>query len=215
MTSNDKAVFLSNPLFSKFGTEYYEDLIKSKKATIVTYKKGETILSGEDKARCLMLILKGSVSVSKIGADGKRAIINFLNKSDVFGMATLFCEYGEYPSVITTEEPCRIAIIPKEVIENAFAVSPEFAKEYVALLSEKIHFLNRRISTFAESEADEKLLSWLKNNSGGNKEFELPCSISKLAFILNIGRASVYRAFDSLISDGYISKDGKKIVIHK
>lgn len=215
MTENDKTVFLCNPLFSKFGIEYYEKLIKSGNAKIASYRKGDVILDGNNQMRCLMLILKGGVSVSKIGTDGKKAIINFLSKGDIFGMATLFYEHNEYPSVITAEEPCRIAIIPKEIVDEAFEKSSEFAKEYVTLLSEKIHFLNRRISTFTESEADEKLLNWLKNNSGGKNEFELSCSISKLAFILNIGRASVYRAFDSLIYDGYILKNGKKITILK
>ncbi len=215
MTGSDKTVFLCSPLFSKFGIQNYEKLIKSGNAKIASYKKGNVILDGKNQMRCLMLILKGSVSVSKTSADGKKAIINFLSKGDIFGMATLFYEHDEYPSVITAEEPCRIAIIPKEIVDEAFERSPEFAKEYVILLSEKIHFLNRRISTFTESEADEKLLNWLKNNSGGKKEFELSCSISKLAFILNIGRASVYRAFDSLIYDGYILKDGKKITILK
>ena len=33
--------------------------------------------------------------------------------------------------------------------------------------------------------------------------------------MLGIGRASVYRAFDTLTEKGVISKDGKKIVILK
>ena len=34
-------------------------------------------------------------------------------------------------------------------------VSPEFAKAYVTLLSQKIHFLNRKLEIFAEGEAEE------------------------------------------------------------
>ena len=215
MTENDKTTFTQSPLFSKFDIKYYEKLIKNKEAKIASFKKGEVILDGKSNERCLILILKGSASVSKLSVDGKKAIINFLYRGDVFGMATLFYEYDEFPTTVTAEEACRTAILPKEVVENAFASSPEFAKEYVTLLSKKIHFLNQRISTFAESESDEKLLNWLEKNSGGKNEFELPCSISKLAFVLNIGRASVYRAFDSLSEEGYIAKDGKKITLLK
>ena len=31
--------------------------------------------------------------------------------------------------------------------------------------------------------------------------------------MLNVGRASLYRAFDKLIADGYIKKDGKTITL--
>ena len=105
--------------------------------------------------------------------------------------------------------------VPKETIEKAFFEYPDFAKAYVILLSEKIHFLNKKLSAFSEGEAAEKLLRWIKNFSNGENEFFLPCSVSKLAGMLGIGRASVYRAFDTLSERDIIRKDGKKIVILK
>ena len=166
-------------------------------------------------SRCLALVLKGRASVSKIGLDGRRTIINRFSEGDVFGMATLFFEEEEYPSEITAENSLRLAVFPKETIEKAFFEYPDFAKAYVVLLSEKIHFLNKKLSAFSEGEAAEKLLRWIKNFSNGKDEFFLPCSVSKLAGMLGIGRASVYRAFDTLSERGIIEKDGKKIVILK
>ncbi len=210
MTAKDKDVFIKNKLFSKLDTETLKEGVE-----IVTVKKGETVMTKAVFSRCLALILKGAASVSKIGLDGHRIVINHLSEGDVFGMATLFYEEAEFPSEITAESPLRLAVFPKEFVEKAFSSSPEFAKAYVTLLSEKILFLNKKLSAFSEGEASEKLLRWILMMANGRNEFVLPCSISKLAEMLGIGRASVYRAFDSLTEQGAIEKEGKKIVILK
>ena len=210
MTAGDREAFLKSKLFSKLEIERFKADMK-----IITAKKVETIMTENNFSRCLALVLKGRASVSKIGLDGRRTIINRFSEGDVFGMATLFFEEEEYPSEITAENSLRLAVFPKETIEKAFFEYPDFAKAYVILLSEKIHFLNKKLSAFSEGEAAEKLLRWIKNFSNGENEFFLPCSVSKLAGMLGIGRASVYRAFDTLSERGIIRKDGKKIVILK
>jgi CRP-like cAMP-binding protein len=130
-------------------------------------------------------------------------------------MATLFYEDEEYPSEITAESAMRIAVLPKELVEDAFEKYPEFAKAYAVLLSQKIHFLNEKLSAFSEGEAHEKLLRWILSIADGRDEFDLPCSVSKLASMVGIGRASVYRAFDQLTEEGKIIREGKKIKLIK
>ena len=210
MTSKDKAAILESKLFSTAPGGFFDGRV-----SIVTAKSGERLMTEKNFSRCLALIIKGKASVSKIGLDGHRTVINTLQEGDVFGMATLFYEEAEYPSEITAEGELRIAVFPKELVEEAFSASPEFAKAYATLLSQKIHFLNKKLSAFSEGEAAEKLLRWIFNAAGGENEFMLPCSVSKLAQMLGIGRASVYRAFEALSDRGIIARNGKKIVILK
>ena len=208
MTAKDKEAFLQSKLFSKINMDFFKD-----KMEIVSVKKGETVMAEKNFSRCLAFILKGNAAVTKIGLYGRRTVINRFAEGDVFGMATLFYEESEYPSEITAESNLRLAVFPKDSIEEAFSTFPEFAKAYVTLLSEKIHFLNKKLSAFSEGESSEKLLRWILNFSNGEKEILLPCSVSKLAQMLGIGRASVYRGFCSLSEKGIIEKDGKKITI--
>ncbi len=210
MTANDREALLKNSLLSKIDIEFLRGGI-----SFMSFKKGETLLTKKSFRRSLFLIVKGSATVSKICLDGHKALINRLDTGDVFGMATLFYEDSEYPSEITAESPMRIAVIPKELVEEAFGKYPEFAKAYAVLLSQKIHFLNEKLSAFSEGEAHEKLLRWILSMADGRYEFELSCSISKLASMVGIGRASVYRAFEQLAEEGKISREGKKIVILK
>lgn len=210
MTAGDKTALLQSKLFKTLPTDFFENKVK-----IISVKKGEAVMTTGRFSRCLALIIRGRAKVEKLGLDGKRTVINTLREGEVFGMATLFYEEDEFPSEITAESTLRLAVFPKELIEEAFAVSPDFAKAYATLLSRKIHFLNKKISAFSEGEAPEKLMRWLLGAANGQKEFEIQCSLSQLAKMLGIGRASVYRAFDSLAQRGLIMKDGKKIVILK
>lgn len=210
MTSRDREVFSKNKLFSKFDIDRFKDRME-----IVSANKGKTLMAQKHFSRCLALILKGNASVTKIGLNGHKTVINRLSEGDVFGMASLFYEEAEYPSEITAESALRLAVFPKDAVEEAFATSPEFAKAYVTLLSEKILFLNKKISAFSEGDASEKVLRWVLTMANGENEFVLPCSVSKLSQMLGIGRASVYRAFDILQTRGIISREDKKIVILK
>lgn len=208
LKDTDLEVFFQNKLFASLGDDR---LLKN--AEIINAKKGERLMSKKHFSRCLALIIRGEASVSKKSPDGRKIIMNRLVRGDVFGMATLFYEEAEFPSEITAETSLRLAVFSKDEIEKAFASCPDFAKAYATLLSEKIHFLNRKISAFSEGEAAEKLLRWIETASAGESEFILPCSVSKLALMLGIGRASVYRGFDALSERGIIRKEGKKITI--
>ena len=210
LTAKDKAAFLENKLFSSINIDEYKEEIR-----FVTAKKAATLMAKNSFDRCLVLIISGKATVYKTGLDGRKTIINSLSSGDVFGMATLFYEENEYPSEITAETSLRLAIMEKETVEKIFSENPAFAKAYVTLLSEKIHFLNKKLSAFSEGEICEKLSRWIISTAAGRKEFYLPCAISKLALMLGISRVSVYRAFDSLEERGYIKKDGKKIIILK
>ena len=210
MTAKDKESFLKNQLFSSLNINGLKDEIE-----IISAKKGETVMGENIFRRCLVLIIKGKASVIKTGLDGRKTIINSLSEGDVFGMASLFYEQEEFPSEIIAEKGLRLAVLSKECIEKSILQNPDFAKAYITLLSEKIHFLNRKIAAFSESDASEKLFRWILSTAGEKEEFELPCSISKLSSMLGIGRASVYRAFETLEEKKKIHKTGKKIVILK
>ncbi len=210
MTLKDKEVFAESELFSSFDINEYKNEIE-----IISAKKGERVMGKDSFRRCLVLIISGEAVVSKKGLDGKATIMNTFHKGDVFGMATLFYEEAEFPSEITAGTNLKIAVLGKETVEKVIFENPGFARAYITLLSQKIHFLNKKLSAFSESEAHEKLLRWIMSTADGKEEFILPCSLTKLSSMLGIGRASVYRSFESLEKQGKIKKDGKKIVILK
>lgn len=82
---------------------------------------------------------------------------------------------------------------------------------YLSFLSDRIDYLNKKITYITAGSAERKLATFFA--SFEKAEFELPVSFSSLSDMLDIGRASLYRALDKLVSDGCIERDGNDIKI--
>ena len=82
------------------------------------------------------------------------------------------------------------------------------------LLSERILFLNKKIYLLSSGTAEQRLASFLLDNVPEGSMSELPMPLNMLSLALNVSRASLYRAFDSLTQDGVIEKEGKKVCIN-
>ena len=89
----------------------------------------------------------------------------------------------------------------------------KLVENYLAFLSQRIRFLNKKIAGFTQSGAEGKLARYLLEvaASQGKDSLLLPTSIQNIAKILNLGRASLYRALDTLSDLGYIVREGKTV----
>ncbi len=201
-------------LFARSPDCVLTELLTSGKYDIRTYKKGETVFSPSSFEKGLAVILKGSIEVSKETEKGT-LFMNTLGEGNVFGMSTVFCDSEAFPTTLTAKEISRLLFITKEQLTQLLSTYPDILTSYLGILSTKIHFLNKKIESISAPDAKEALRAYLndlktKNNS---YKFMLPVSYQKLSQILGIGRTSVYRAFDELIKEGFIEKDGKAINI--
>jgi CRP-like cAMP-binding protein len=135
--------------------------------------------------------------------------LNHLGPSDIFGAATVFFSEREAVSTVSAQTKCRILFIERSVLEkvmkNDFAVS----SAYIAFLSERICFLNRKITGFTAKSADAALAGYLLRAVGDTGV--LTVNMSRMASILGIGRTTLYRAVDTLEQEGAIAYDGKKM----
>ncbi len=172
------------------------------------------IFSEHKYTRSLVIIIKGKAAVTKTSGNAE-VLMSFLSKGDIFGMATLFYEKENYLTKITALEKVTMAVIEKENLMKIFAGYPNVSENYITILSEKIHFLNKKISTYTKQETIQKVASFILQNANEDKtQAALPYSITTVAEALNVGRASVYRSFECLENDGIISRNGKNVIIN-
>lgn len=202
----------TSPLFKGLGTE---ELIKltNEYMSVRICEKNEIIISETNYTRALGIIIKGSASVIKHSGQSE-ILMSILKKGDIFGMATLFYEEENYLTEIRAKEKVTMAVFSKENVRKMLSFYPQVNENYITILSEKIHFLNNKISTYTRAENIRKVAFFIIQNKDEKKmEVTLPYSITKFADALGVGRASVYRAFETLESENVINRDGKKITI--
>lgn len=182
--------------------------------TVSVSEKNDVIFSEHKYTRSLVIIIKGKASVTKKSGN-QEILMSILSASDIFGMATLFYEKENYLTEITALEKVTMAVIDKENLMKIFSEFPKVSENYITILSEKIHFLNKKISTYTKQENIQKVAAFIIQNMNEEKtQAALPYSITSVADALNMGRASVYRSFECLENEGIISRDGKNIIIN-
>lgn len=213
MLKRDLETLRTSELFEGAPQEAIDRWLTDEGCRMVGAGSGETILGCAEFCRCLGVLLRGRATVYKVCPGGRRVILSVLEQGKTFGMSTLFYEADACPTEIAASGACRMVFFSKELVERAFAESPEFARSYVTLLSRKIHFLNRRLATFVEADCRDKLLSYLSGIYTGGESLRLPGSMSELAQTLSVGRASLYRAFDALEEEGILCRDGRNILV--
>ena len=199
------------------GTDIFANMSGETEAVLgaleeTVFSAGEMIVDAEnyDSFRGLGVLLSGKACVYGKGSD-KHILLNRLVATDIFGAATVFFSEREAVSTVCAQTKCRILFIERSVLETIIRNDFAVASAYITFLSERICFLNRKITGFTAKSADAALAGYLLRAADENGE--LSVNMSRIASSLDIGRTTLYRAVDILKADGAIAYDGKKIRI--
>lgn len=179
-----------------------------------TFGKGMAVLDLFDYRSSLGLVLSGSLEVTK--QEGRKYIMRTFESGGVFGSANLFCDEPDLVTKLTAVSNCRIIFFPQSLLIKMMQESYTIAENYIRFLSGRIRFLNEKIQGLITISAESALARYLTMNAvqrDGKMLVKPGSSMTALADELNIGRASLYRAFDDLEKAGFIKKTGKQIEI--
>lgn len=214
MRKNDLDALRSCRLFESADDGLLSELLCSGEYLTEGFLKGDRIFSPEKAPKSLAIILKGTAEVSKNTGRGT-LYMSRLTKGKMAGMSCLFSDDAPFPTTVTALENMRILFIEKQQLMSLFSRYPEILERYLSLLSTKICFLNEKIESISAPDVTEALRSYLLDVSEklGKNTFSLPVPVQKLASTLSVGRTSLYRAFDQLTAEGFLTKDGKVITI--
>ena len=130
----------------------------------------------------------------------------------MFGVANLYSEDQPFISMITANGNCQVLFIDANAFCDLIERDSVAMRSYLAFLSKKIIFLNKKISTLTAGSTEKKLAFFLAENQHDGT-FSQHVSMLAIAETLNVGRASLYRALDTLEAHGLIHRDGKTIFI--
>lgn len=274
---------------------------------LVSFAKGEVIYSPSRYRRSLGILLAGRAEVTKSGQEGRQVAMNLLTPPMAFGVAALFHPVTEYVTQVTALADSQVLFISQEQLEEIFQLDYGTVRRYIAFLSGRICFLNRRIDAFTTVGAPQRLAAFLADSAqpaGGRRcqagvcsprpdgseragaavrpsagpagdslapplsaaadalapgqaqagpagdgasvkgqapgrperkagsrshaegldgrcrghggdcwQFLLPQGMTGLSHMLNMGRASLYRAFDALAAQGLVRREGKVLWI--
>lgn len=210
MTVSEKLVekLLKLDLFSSLTPEFLKNILSCDETFLVDYKRGDVIYSAEHFRFAIGFVVRGGAKVLK---SENGVIISKLTDGSLFGCAALFSGRDYFVNEIVATKDTRVFYIDKSVIVKIMQLDTTFSVSYIRYLSERILFLNKRIVNFTGGTAESRLANYLLSCFADYKTYELDRSMSQLAVSLDIGRASLYRAFDALELGNAVQRDGKYI----
>lgn len=176
-------------------------------------EKGRTVYQPENFRHALAVVLTGELQVTCGTGNRRHAILNTLIAGNVCGAAALFGEGDTYVTEITAMQDTALLFIRQTQLSAWFARYPQLAENYICFLTDRIRFLNKKISTYTGGQTDDRLWQYLCDHATADGGALSAGSLTDLARSLDIGRSSLYRSLDALETAGRIRREGKKIFV--
>ncbi|MDR2752843.1 MAG: Crp/Fnr family transcriptional regulator [Oscillospiraceae bacterium] len=205
------AYLRTHKIWRQMPTSALEKLLAAR-AAVCVFAKGAPIWGGDVPfVQAMGLVLAGFAQVRK-----EHLLLSVHRPGDYFGLATLYNSEGHYPTEIVAAQPCRVLFLPKEAIDDLLKAYPAVATDYIAYLSQRVYYLNGRLDALTAGSAARRLECHLRAAAVMDEQGRLVCAVpsqTALAQAIGMGRASLYRALETLARAGVISREGKGIVL--
>lgn len=201
-----------HPLLQGIERALWDRLSAEDLCPIHRFRTGEDIRTPDADSDGLGIVLSGSAT-AYTPHPIKKVMLRTFSAGAVFGISDWYAKSESALSRIQANEETEVLTIRPAAVRRLLEESRPFREHYISFLTGRIRFLNQKIEYLTAGSAEFKLSHYLLS-LGEDQTVTLPISMSSLAEMLDLGRASLYRAFDTLTADGFISKQGKTIILH-
>ncbi|MBQ3866788.1 MAG: Crp/Fnr family transcriptional regulator [Clostridia bacterium] len=172
----------------------------------VSVAKGKEVPRAREGVPAVGIVLEGAVSV--YAGD---TLLNRIAPGGLYGVASLYGQGEGAPTRLVAQDPCRILLFTEDELEE-ITEDRMIRRNLFSFLSDRIRFLNRKVATFSAPSARRKLAMFLLERERDGV-FRAGRSLTELASVLDLGRASLYRAMNDLEKQGAIRRRGREIEI--
>lgn len=163
-----------------------------------------------DTSTYLGIVLEGRVNVIAYSYSGKEFIISTLDPGMVYGDVLLFgTKTNIYPGNIITKGKTTIAFLKNEDVKTHLRLNPEFAKNYLTLLSDKVYNINHKYKLLTQDSIRDKILFFIHKETRHQNSNKIKLNMTKeeLANNLFIQRPSLSRELIKMKKEGIIDFD--------
>jgi len=203
-------ILMASSLFKGVEEKDLENMLKCLAATEKYYEKNDIIILAGMKVTSVGILVEGAAQITREDAEGNRAILSELVKSDLFAEAYVAANSREVPVTVIATTPCRVVWIPFSKVMARCTFACDFHRVLVEnmmrVIAEKNILMNEKMRLLSCKTTKEKLLTYLTDYSDriGKNKFKIPFSRNELADFLSVDRSAMSRELGKLRNEGYI-----------
>lgn len=185
-------------------------------ATVRSYRANTVIMEKGDEASALYVVLSGRARVFSADDKGKEYVLNELGPGDYLGELALIDDCTRTASVVTLV-PSRFLVIPKASFRAFLTSSPSVALHLIKALAARVRKLTEEVERLALCDVYGRLVDALNSRAVEENGRLITDALTQrdLAALVGASREMISRIFKDLKSGGYISLEGKRVVIHR
>ncbi len=186
-------------------------------ATIKTYPKNAIIINEGDETGSFHIMLSGKVRVYVSDEYGKELTLSLDGSGKYFGELALLDDEPRSASVMTTEKS-TCGIISKVEFKAWLTKNPDAPFSIIKGLSNKVRTLTDKVRNLALSDVYGRLIIELQNLAEEKDTIRIILdkpTQQDLANMIGASREMVSKIFKELLKGGYITIDGKSLIINK
>ena len=199
-------------LFKNVASDAISALVSRDGVVLRTFRSGEAIPLTENGVRALVILTDGQALAYSCDTE-RSVILRAISPGTAFGVSVLFSDEPPVSS-IRAKGKASALYLPSPVVERMIEANATFRMNYISFLSGRIRFLNRRIACYTAGSAERRLALYLVDLPEiDDGVVHIDTSLSDLCELLDIGRASLYRALSGLSAEGLIERDDRRIRI--
>jgi CRP/FNR family transcriptional regulator len=194
-----------------FKDQFEPELLKEieSAAATVLVKEGEVILDIGETVRMIPLLLKGSMKITRIDADGNELLLYYVNASQSCAM-TFTCCMQQYPSEIraTAETDVELLAIPIGVMDLWLSKYSTWKSFVMRTIRNRFNELLSAIDQLAFQKLDERLIFYLKEKSKVTGSSLINLSHEQIAAEMASSREVISRLLKRLENE-------KKVILYR
>ena len=209
--TNIHELLQAHPIFKAAEQKNLIRHITHNDVALCDFHSGEEICSPLLRDAPVGILISGLARIYSADSE-KKVLIKSISDGAIFGISTLYSDDSLFPTRISAKSTCKVLFISSAAVKALIENDKSVMHSFLCLLSNKIVYLNKKISSLTAGSAERRLSVYLSENAKDGI-FTLTTSASALAAMLDIGRASLYRVLDKLESDGFIERKDKTIIL--
>lgn len=181
-----------------------------------SYSRGDTIIRQGDEGSSLYLVLTGRLKVVSSNEEGKEALLDFFGPNDYFGELALLDANVRSASVIAVEETDLLCITRRKLM-NFLQQNPEANLSVMRGLANRTRSISQNLSSLAQLDVYGRVARVIINEAveEGDRLITPTLTQKEIGEMVGASREMVSRILKDLRTGGYISTEGRRIIVHR
>nr|WP_320048350.1 Crp/Fnr family transcriptional regulator [uncultured Desulfuromonas sp.] len=179
-----------------------------------TLQRKEILFHEGDAGSEFYFLASGRIKLFRSTADGKEAVIRFIEPGEYFAEILLQLK-GRYPVSALAMEPCELLAVDAKKILGHLEQHPEVAMAFIGALSQRIKYLLGMIEQLTLADIRQRFLNYLSvlQDKSPTGAIELPAAKGEIALLLGTTPETFSRLLKKLTLEKIIRVSGRTITL--